>query len=414
LNLLDRAIFPARRFCLALLCFFALAPTVHAETQETGKYAQQAAKSPLKVELLTIVPGKEIYNAWGHTALRITNRQDGRSLVFDYGTFVFDRYFLVRFLGGDPMYYLAVRSWEQTLGYYKRGERAIYAQELYLMPDSVKALTEFLRWNLEPANRAYKYNHYLSNCTTIYRDMIDRYLDGHFLDFVEKDGNSLTKRTFRNSSLEYVKRMPFFFHGIDLIINGAADHPITRREKMYLPDALMEELENFRKSGQPESGRVSPVITLYAPQYPPDYGSGRITTILMSSIFMLIFLLPILLKSQRLQKVSFIFWISLTSFCGIVLVLLWILNSDGFFNRNWNLLLLHPGWLFFFPVRRLCAKLWQRPLYVHLVYAVPLVATILLKLSGLLIQHVDIFLFVSLIAQSLLFLADYQKATSRA
>jgi len=365
--------------------------------------AKKAYESgPFRIELLTVLPGKEIYNAWGHTALRLTSRKDGRSLVFDYGTFTFDRYFVVRFLSGDPVYYLAVRSYEQTLSYYEKQKRTIYAQEIYLSPEKAQELAGFLQNNLRPENRAYRYDHYLNNCTTIYRDLLDRLLAGDPGQLWSRPSGS----TFRADSLSYVHRMPFFHFGIDLIINGRADRPVSYKEAQFLLQTLMQGLEEYRLAGRSQSHFIGPIATLYAPEAPVVFDTGSTARIIYIVFFVLIFLLPLLLHSQRFQRWSMYAWVILASTFSFVLIALWIVNSDGFFNQNANLFFFHPFWAFF-PYLRRKFEQWKAPrLRADLLYALPVLLAALLSITGLIQQSIGTFLIMSLFAQTCLALQD--------
>ncbi|MBE7437688.1 MAG: DUF4105 domain-containing protein [Spirochaetales bacterium] len=385
--------------CALLLCpvlLYAQAPEQSGPEQKKEEARQASESGPFRIELLTVLPGKEIYNAWGHTALRLTSRRDGQSLVFDYGTFTFDRYFVLRFLSGDPVYYLAVRTYEQTQAYYEKQKRAIYAQEIYLPPQKAQELAAFLQNNMRPENRAYRYDHYLNNCTTIYRDLLDRLLGGDPGEFWSRPGGT----TFRKESLAYVQRMPFFHFGIDLIINGRADRAISFKEAQFVPQLLLQGLEEYRLANRPQSHLIGEVKTLYAPDEAVVFDSGSPARIIYLSIFVVIFLLPLLLHSEVFQRISLRIWIVMASAFSVLLLSLWVLNSDGFFQHNANLFFFHPFWPFFVYLRRKFQQISGRGWWADLLFLAPtLLVTILYVLDIIVEQSIGTFSMMSLFAQ---------------
>ena len=177
---------PIKRLSFSLFAFFLIiicplkANQKKMSVTRYMKAYQKFLKGSFQIDLLTMDSGNKIYNAYGHTALRVKNIISGQYIVFDYGVFRFDYLFIVRFLKGDPVYMLKATTWLKTRAVAKKENRRLYSQELILSEDQARELVRHLFVNSLPKNRNYIYNHYTNNCTTIYRDIINKYLENDF------------------------------------------------------------------------------------------------------------------------------------------------------------------------------------------------------------------------------------------
>ena len=65
----------------------------------------RAQTDSLQVSLLTCAPGTEVYQLYGHTALRMQDASKGVDVVFNYGVFDFNApHFTWRFVLGECDY----------------------------------------------------------------------------------------------------------------------------------------------------------------------------------------------------------------------------------------------------------------------------------------------------------------------
>ena len=87
----------------------------------------------IRVSLITCSPGKEVYQLYGHTALRCENFTQKQDVVFNYGIFSFRQpHFVWRFVRGECDYMVMGIDWKYfPLDYEERGS-GIVAQELNL------------------------------------------------------------------------------------------------------------------------------------------------------------------------------------------------------------------------------------------------------------------------------------------
>ena len=114
-----------------------------------------------RVSLLTCSPGEEIYELFGHTALRYTS--DKSDIVFGYGYFSFDTpNFAWRFILGETDYMAGVVDYRSFINEYRLRGAGVTEQVILL--DSIKKqqLLQTLVANCKTENRVYRYN-YLYN-----------------------------------------------------------------------------------------------------------------------------------------------------------------------------------------------------------------------------------------------------------
>ena len=133
----------------------------------------------LQVSLLTCGPGTEVYELFGHTALRVKQqRPGGFDYVFNYGMFNFDvPGFIWRFTKGETDYCLGINDFPDFLLNYQFRESKVDEQVLNLTPIQSRALFEALLVNAMPQNRVYRYNFLFDNCATRPRNMVEMVLD---------------------------------------------------------------------------------------------------------------------------------------------------------------------------------------------------------------------------------------------
>ena len=113
----------------ALLCNLA-AGEMYAQTEVLRPKVSATSGAPgdsLAVSLITCEPGPQIYELYGHTAIRIRHMRTGDDVAFNYGMFNFDApNFVMRFVLGETDYMLGVYPYEDFLEEYRlRGSKVI-------------------------------------------------------------------------------------------------------------------------------------------------------------------------------------------------------------------------------------------------------------------------------------------------
>ena len=257
--------------------------------------SQEAPALPrLRVSLLTILPGSEIYSLWGHSALRITDEERGLDITYNYGTFDFEAgHFVLKFLHGNLDYTLSAYGFEASFRAYQSQGRPIIEQTLNLAPAQQQRLLDLLAVNLRPENRRYRYHFLFDNCSTRIRDILEAALGEETLHPPDTSDKAQPyahppmqpplqtsmeppmqpslqtsmeppmqpslqtsmeppmepsmepsvqppMHTFRALIDPYQRTVPFLDAGIDILLGAPVDRPADWRARMFLPEYLME------------------------------------------------------------------------------------------------------------------------------------------------------------------------------
>jgi hypothetical protein len=237
-------------FFRATLFFVLLVPSLPISAQEAiARQNDLAGRLPrlsdgAEVSLITYTPGEELYQSFGHSAIRVRDDLLGMDRLYNFGVFDFETpNFYVNFAHGDLRYQLAVSQADEeirTVGAYGQG---ITELPLNLSLTQRQALFEALEINLLPENRFYLYDFILDNCSTRPRDVIER-VTGNTI--VLRDGG---KQTFRDMLDPYFTRMPWVGLGVSLLMGAKIDRPASPREACFLPQDL-ERAVQMSKNGE--------------------------------------------------------------------------------------------------------------------------------------------------------------------
>ncbi|MDY4881423.1 MAG: DUF4105 domain-containing protein, partial [Muribaculaceae bacterium] len=196
------------------------------------------ATDSITASVITCYPGGEIYEVYGHTAIRM--RGSDFDEVFNYG--VFDFYsanFVYRFVKGDAMYLVVHYPYEYFIPEYRERGSKVVEQVLNLPQKHVRAMLDYLLWNCLPQNRAYRYDYIGDNCSTRPRDIVERAVGGT----MEYPADTRPELTFRDIMREYNGNYPWLSLGIDLALGADLDKPTSARDKMFAPLYLEKALD---------------------------------------------------------------------------------------------------------------------------------------------------------------------------
>ena len=139
-------------------------------------------RDSLQISLLTCEPGQQVYELFGHTAIRCRNFTQGTDLVYNYGMFDFDTpNFVMRFVRGETDYELGVLPFRYFEREYALRGSGVKEQVLKLEIEEAARLDSLLRDNYLPENRVYRYNYFYDNCTSRARDRIEDALNGRVI-----------------------------------------------------------------------------------------------------------------------------------------------------------------------------------------------------------------------------------------
>jgi hypothetical protein len=295
-----------------------------------------------EIYLLTILPGKEIYSMYGHSALRIIIPERNFDQVFNWGVFDFNTpNFGYRFAKGRLNYMLAVYPYDRFLQEYFLEQRTVFSQRLNLQPEEKARLIELAFENLKPENVYYLYDFFYDNCATRIRDIIIKSLDGTLS--VPESKRRLTP-TFRELIDNYQKAYRWLDLGIDLLLGLPADNKASAMEQMFLPDYLMSNLSEatiVRMSGS--SNLLEEPETVF--DFDPSSIRGSRFTSPMFVLWSLLALIMIVSLSNIKMKWMRRIDIALFTFYSLLAILLFFtifLTDHAALKWNLNFIWLSP------------------------------------------------------------------------
>ena len=326
-------------------------------TLGAGPLAGQRAAAPVRapgseltVYLMTMGPGRLVWERFGHNAIWIHDPAASPDQAYNYGLFDFQQQnFLLRFIKGQMWYWMDGFPAESYVRAYRRTNRSVYLQELNLPPAARLELQRFLRWNQLPANRFYHYDYYRDNCSTRVRDALDRVLGGT----IRAQTDAVPAgTTYRFHTQRLTANDPLIFTGLLLALGQGVDRPLSRWEEMFLPMEMREHLRSVTVAGA--DGRPAPLVlserTLFEstatppPPVPPRW--------LARYLFLGVILggaaawLGGVARRESAGRVAFGLvaggWELLAGVGGAVLAGLWSFTDHVMAYRNENLLQINP------------------------------------------------------------------------
>lgn len=374
-------------------------------------WASPAADS-LRVSLLTCSPGKEIFELYGHTALRVTNltkesdlTQNNRTndLVFNFGVFSFNQpHFIARFIKGDTDYTMDAVPFDVFLKSYFRDGRHVEEQILNLNQAESHRLLQALMnlWTQE--NWSYRYNFFKDNCTTRARDIIEQAMDGHIV-YAPSDKNKAI--SYRSIVHEYTADSPWDEIGQDILLGAEADEPIDGRAQQFVPYHLKKA---FSKANiQRTDGTCLPLVQQVL-QHVSDTAAvpaaRHISPTVIAIIWLLITAGIVALRWKKKDTGYLWFYdalpLLLQGCMGVIIAYLFLFSSHPTVNSNWLLIIFNPIPLLYLPVALTKAKKRKKD-YYHAIATVILLAFCLF--AGIIPQ--DIPTAIILLAWNLLILS---------
>lgn len=197
----------------------------------------------VEFSLLTCQPHDEVYSLYGHTAIRMVDKNRRVDIVANWGVFDSSKpNFVLRFVFGLTDYMMGVLPTEIFLAEYRHFGSGVYQQRLNLTLHEKKSLMESLENNFLPENREYRYNFIFDNCTSRARDVIVESLDGHV--YYRPTEMQRGDRSFRELIHWKNSDYPWAALGNDLLLGVQADRNTDVSERQFLPEVLMADFDS--------------------------------------------------------------------------------------------------------------------------------------------------------------------------
>lgn len=202
-----------------------------------------SAKDSIEISILTCSPGNEIYSAFGHSAIRIFDKENGIDKVYNFGMFDFDTpNFTLKFIKGKLKYRLGVHQTEDFINEYTRENRTVIEQKLNLDKQEKNEFLGKLNFLYRPENRYYLYSFLEKNCSTEIRDLL--------LEVGVKFPDHKIKKTNRELINSYLGEKLWLRFGINLMLGKSLDKKTNTLQSMFLPKFLKKQVGNSFLQGK--------------------------------------------------------------------------------------------------------------------------------------------------------------------
>ena len=222
---------------LILLLFFCVA-NCFATTKRYKAWTEDISNTEISV--LTCSPGDQIYSIFGHTAVRVCNKNIGLDAVVNYGLFDFDQEsFVYRFVKGETDYMCGTENYGNFIYSYALRGSGVKATVLDLTDAEKERFIRNLTNDLRPENREYRYNFAFNNCATKIRDIVNFAYSGKY------ESLQPSEYTFREVIGHYAENYPWYMFSFDVCLGGKDYNTLmTPEETQFLPEHLDAALNN--------------------------------------------------------------------------------------------------------------------------------------------------------------------------
>lgn len=333
-----------------------------------------------QVSILTMGPGTELYDSFGHSAFRV--KDSLKDMVFNYGEYDFDTpNFYTKFARGKLLYQIGVNEFQPFFNYYKSQNRSIKEQVLNLTYAEKEALFEYLLTNAQPENKKYKYDFFYDNCATKIRDVLKEILGDKLQytdNFVKED------QTFRELIQQNLNKNSWGSLGIDIGLGAVVDKNVPAWDYQFLPEYIYQAAQSARilkKNNDGDGFHIEPFIIssdVIFDAEPIDEHHNFFTSPLfvfgLLGMVILIFTIFDLRNATRSVILDTIIF-SVTGLIGIFLMLLWFATDHTATSNNYNLLWACPvNLLVLFFIGKKNPSNWVRRYVLFLILMLALLA----------------------------------------
>lgn len=292
-----------------------------------------------EVSIVTAGPGTEIFETFGHAAIRIKDPVLQLDVIYNYGMFDFNApNFNLNFVKGTPYYSLGKQRFSHFISSYNFQKRWVKQQVLNLSQSEKQAYFLYLENNARPENRDYLYDPYYNNCATKLRDITTDILRNK-VTFKALDSRK-KNYTLRELMQQEIPWNTWGSLGINIALGSELDKIATENQYMYLPDYVYQK---FKVATTIQNKEVVPLVKkevdlLLHPE--KQYKSALVSPFLL---FMLLGLLGFLITYKDHTNLKRTKWFDslllfATGILGSLVLFLWCFTNHSTAPNNFNFL----------------------------------------------------------------------------
>lgn len=340
-----------KRFISLLRCLSLIICLLPANNISAQHYVESDLNmDSVEISLLTCRPRQNVYSLYGHTAIRIQDKQNHLDMAVNYGMFSFDKpFFILRFVFGLTDYSMDIEDFEAFRIYYATRGAGVKQQTLNLTKEEKRAIIDAIIKNYEPQNRVYRYNYFYDNCTTRARDILLDNIKGT-IRYQTRNKNS---ESYREMIHDYNEQQRWARFGNDLLLGIKADFPTNHEQQQFLPDNLRKDFDNavvIDKNGQ-KRALVSNSSWVVLPGTQAEWSGFPLSPTTCAIIFFVIVVAVSIYERCKIKMFwgMDIFLMLLTGLCGLILLAM-VFSQHPTVRVNLQILLLNPiSLIFLYP-----------------------------------------------------------------
>ncbi len=342
--------------------------------------------------LVTIGEGSAVWEKFGHNSLWFQDTAAQVDEAYNWGTFDFRTPgFAWRFVTGETQYWVDMYpDGRRMIDFYIQYDRTVVVQRLNLTPEQARAALAFARNNALDANKYYRYDYFLDNCSTRIRDLIDLATGGALK---AATASTTGRRSFRSESVRLTDDLGLAQFGITAALGRPADKPITLWEDAFVPMRLRDMIRDVRVT---VDGRLQPIVAEEREFYTTKNQAEREDVPsfwlipLVIGFFIAIDFIGVGLIGERHRAVDIAFrsevavWAFVSGLLGAAILFAWLFTKHTFWTANQNLLVVNPLSLWLAPLALMSLRnpRWLRPAAIVAVL-VALCSALALVLHGI-------------------------------
>ena len=317
----------------SLLIIFLFAPFLSFATTLTNSST---------ISLLTCDEGNEIYSLFGHSAIRVQDRNNTLDEIYNWGMFEFSENqaeFGYDFAKGKLVYKLGKQKFQNFIYEYIYFKRGVREQQLNLNLQQKQRLYDAIKENYLPENRSYKYDFFYDNCSSRIRDLLISSIGDSLILANHPDAD---KYSFREIIDLRLNKIPWLDLGIDLVLGKKIDVKVNNHHLMFLP-SYMEEILNMSYIVDGSGKKLSLVKNnseLLTNEL--DLPKEKINISTYFWAMLIITLLAGIISIRLFSKIWFASLLFIGTLLGFILLFMWIGTDHGATKDNLNLLWANP------------------------------------------------------------------------
>ncbi len=309
-----------------VLIIFLSVPLLHV-SQSLSHYSD--------ISILTIGPGDNLNDAFGHSAIRVKDYVMNYDIVFDYGRYDFNTpNFYLKFAKGQLDYQLGASYFDDFFDIYLRQGRSIDSQTLDLTQEEKQHVFTYLLVNNLPENRSYRYDFFYDNCANKLPYVLEDAL-GDSITYFEPEKFQI--KTFRDLIYECLDKNSWGSFGIDLALGSVIDKPTSLEDQLFLPQYV----HNYFENAQLDGGRILVKKSETLLEAKPSVISTTFFSpfLVISFVSLLIVLMTLFdwRRQNRFKWLDIILFLT-TGSIGVIVLLLWFATDHSATAFNYNFL----------------------------------------------------------------------------